>query len=172
MLQFLWKHAAQNASYCKNKTTQRRRCICMIPQLLSWLCQEGLAVKRNKWGMAVETCHVIVCIHQSLMMYQSLLNGKSPVCRHFCVLSLYVPYFLPHQQGWWGIVVILPGGRRAWTPEFLNWITRDQCDIGLWNSTPSTKNLKPFWVPVTLTSRSDEDVKFSEKSCECDKWRM
>lgn len=95
MLQFLWKHAAQNASYCKNKTTQRRRCICMIPQLLSWLCQEGLAVKRNKWGMAVETCHVIVCIHQSLMMYQSLLNGKSPVCRHFCVLSLYVPYFLP-----------------------------------------------------------------------------
>lgn len=169
MLQFLWKHAAQNASYCKNKTTQRRRCICMIPQLLSWLCQEGLAVKRNKWGMAVETCHVIVCIHQSLMMYQSLLNGKTLLCFVVVCSLLFTSSAF---YGWWGIVVILPGGRTAWTPEFLNWITRDQCDIGLWNSTPSTKNLKPFWVPVTLTSRSDEDVKFSEKSCECDKWRM
>lgn len=167
MLQFLWKHAAQNASYCKNKTTQRR-CICMIPQLLSWLCQEGLAVKRNKWGMAVETCHVIVCIHQSLMMYQSLLNGKTLLCFVVVCSLLFTSSAI---KGWWGIVVILPGGRTAWTPEFLNWITRDQCDIGLWNSTPSTKNLKPFWVPVTLTSRSDEDV-FSEKSCECDKWRM
>lgn len=169
MLQFLWNHAAQNASYCKNKTTQRRRCICMIPQLLSWLCQEGLAVKRNKWGMAVETCHVIVCIHQSLMMYQSLLNGKTLLCFVVVCSLLFTSSAI---KGWWGIVVILPGGRTAWTPEFLNWITRDQCDIGLWNSTPSTKNLKPFWVPVTLTSRSDEDVKFSEKSCECDKWRM
>lgn len=169
MLQFLWKHAAQNASYCKNKTTQRRRCICMIPQLLSWLCQEGLAVKRNKWGMAVETCHVIVCIHQSLMMYQSLLNGKTLLCFVVVCSLLFTSSAI---KGWWGIVVILPGGRTAWTPEFLNWITRDQCDTGLWNSTPSTKNLKPFWVPVTLTSRSDEDVKFSEKSCECDKWRM
>lgn len=169
MLQFLWNHAAQNASYCKNKTTQRRRCICMIPQLLSWLCQEGLAVKRNKWGMAVETCHVIVCIHQSLMMYQSLLNGKTLLCFVVVCSLLFTSSAF---YGWWGIVVILPGGRTAWTPEFLNWITRDQCDIGLWNSTPSTKNLKPFWVPVTLTSRSDEDVKFSEKSCECDKWRM
>lgn len=168
MLQFLWNHAAQNASYCKNKTTQRRRCICMIPQLLSWLCQEGLAVKRNKWGMAVETCHVIVCIHQSLMMYQSLLNGKTLLCFVVVCSLLFTSSAF---YGWWGIVVILPGGRTAWTPEFLNWITRDQCDTGLWNSTPSTKNLKPFWVPVTLTSRSDEDV-FSEKSCECDKWRM
>lgn len=131
-------------------------------------CAEG--------GMAVETCHVIVCIHQSLMMYQSSLNGKSPVCRHFCVLSLYVPYFLPLSHKRLMRYCCHPagrvGGRTAWTPEFLNWITWDQCDIGLWNSTPSTKNLKPFCVPVTLTSRSDEDVMFSEKSCECNNWRM
>lgn len=108
-------------------------CVCFMP-LHGKAAQPWCSLWWIAWFKQVASLCKLMCapLYSETCRTQGLPGNKQKGSDLLSFAETLLKLFSFYPSGWWSIAVNPPGRRAAWTPKFVNMITRGG-DIGFWN---------------------------------------
>lgn len=111
-------------------------CVCFMP-LHGKAAQPWCSLWWIAWFKQVASLCKLMCapLYSETCRTQGLPGNKQKGSDLLSFAETLLKLFSFYPSGWWSIAVNPPGRQAAWTPKFVNMITRGG-DIGFWNIIP------------------------------------